>query len=704
MLELIISFFVIVVVTNADQATNVTIPIDSLIARVNDNHSSGQTMVGFRHRTRRLEVNDELCTLFEVKIENDFMSTPDGESDDDEIEWHCELDKQYAREVLGMEDPFVLIVGWSPEPPPNFNESRSYTNEADYNMFQKVKSGTSSLKISHGIVDRFDRTLHVDSTMVEFVGERRGLQSGDDIIPKIGNREVVVVRIATDDYSHVPIVNGKMIKDSLFNDNVSLQRTFKECSYNKLTFNPFRGETETGVFIKEGVVTVKLNAENSAEVKEVIQDEVTLEDNPTLRNRVNRFARVAAEETLGDLQSQFDYVLFILPNGIEGFLAVAALNRFDSYFTEKWILRPSFPLHEIGHNLGMDHAGEFRVRDDTVGYMGFSYDDYNGPLMCFNPANSFYLGWYQEQTASYDAYDSGTGRLFTLNGISDYKPENAGTGESRRLVILRLTQSSRDWDYYIGYNRRKGINSGTDEDGNEILIVQKTGPAAGSFRTVKVGTLSAIGETFEIEDYNSDRSVFLTFEERKTRGRDIIIRVSTVMPSMPPSLAPTFVPTLTPTFQPTRVPTRNPTFSPTESPTFFPTRNPTAEPTFFPTRNPTISPTKNPTQRPTPQPTTADGIYDRDDFRYDGSTKNDCQWVAAKPSYRCFLMSEEKLVTDFWCRKTCENATEDLSCSGKNKDDLSYRDNPELNCDWVAGDPENRCEKKWDREFVSTDW
>ena len=341
MLALLINILVIFVVANADEATNATSSVDS-----GTTHRLGQTVELTRQR-RHLIVNNELCTLFQVKIENDFMSSTDGESDDDEIEWHCKLDKTYAREVLGLDDAFVLIVGWSPEIPPDFAESKLHTDEADYNMFQKVKSGTSSLKINQGIVDRFDRTLHIDSTMVEVVGQRRELQSDDEIIPKIGNKNVVVVRVATDGYSYTPEVTGRKIKESLFNDGVSLQKTYRECSYRKLKFNPFRGRTETGVFIEEGVVTVKLNAEHSAEVEELIEDEVIIEDNPYLRNRVNRFARAAAEAALGDLESQFDFVIFVHPSGIQGFLAVAALNRFDSYYTEKWILRPSFPLHEV---------------------------------------------------------------------------------------------------------------------------------------------------------------------------------------------------------------------------------------------------------------------------------------------------------------------------------------------------------------------
>jgi len=41
-------------------------------------------------------------------------------------------------------------------------------------------------------------------------------------------------------------------------------------------------------------------------------------------------------------------------------------------------------MHEIGHNLGLGHAGETAEYDDQSGMMGYSYSQDDGPLMCFN--------------------------------------------------------------------------------------------------------------------------------------------------------------------------------------------------------------------------------------------------------------------------------------------------------------------------------
>ncbi len=625
-------------------------------------------------RSRRLLVNNEECTLFEMAIDTKdslyYNNTAQHRILRDENEWLCQFDAAYSREVLGLDDPLVRLTGWTPDSTGQLAQAQLDGDDLD--LGEMIESGKTTIKIRKGIIDREEQAMFMDSDYVQVVRNEdhiRKLQA-DDIKPIRGVKRVLVVRISTIDFSYMPEVSGAQIRATLFGKKrgkVTLTRKYLECSYRKLKIRPFVGTTSTGVNIPQGFTNVRLDRVQSDEVEDLILNggRNPLE-NKRNRDRVLSFCRIAAEKRLGNLKEQFDHVLFILPRSLDGVLAIAIIGRWDSYYGGSWITRPSMSLHEIGHNLGLDHAGEFNVYDDKVGYMGFSYDDTEGPNMCFNPANNYFLGWYKEQTASFDAEQSGTGRFFVLNGIADFNPKQADIGNTRRLVVLRLTQSNRAWDFYIGYNRKKGINDGTAEDENSILILRKFGPASSSSTTRKIGTLSNRGQYFEIADYNGATPVFITFEEKMRMGRDIIIRVSTTRPTPSPTLSPTPLPTPQPT-------------------------------TATPTRAPTATPTATPTLRPTSRPTFVGEITDRDDFRYKNRNGRDCNWVAKK-DIRCLLKWERKNVKTYWCRKTCESVNYCLENLV-----FDYASDPDKNCDWVAEDL-GRCDLTWRNKKVKDHW
>jgi len=666
-------------ITSCIASDGLVIPGDSLLNTTSFNETTineplARKNTDFGRRARRLVVNDERCTLFEMAIDTQdsiyYNNTDQTRVQKDENEWLCLFDPKYSREVLGLEDPLVRITGWSPDG--NKVAQAQLVGGDDFDVSEIIESGRTSINIREGIIDREDQTMYMDSEFVEVIRNEdriRKLQS-DEIQPVRGLKTVIAVRISTNDFTYRPEVNSQAIKKTLFSNEkgkVSLKRKYQECSYRKLRIKPFQGTTTTNVNVPDGVTNVALDKAQSDEVKDLIlnggPDPLSSKRN---RDRVLSFCRLAAEARLGDLESQFDHVLFILPRNLDGVLAIAIIGRFDSYYGGSWITRPSMSLHEVGHNLGLDHAGEANVYDDKVGYMGFSYDDKFGPNMCFNPANNYYFGWYSQQVASYDAGISGTGKLFVLNGVNDYNPKRAGSGDSKRLIVLRLTQTSRQWDFYIGYNRKKGINSGTEEDPNQILILRKYGPPGSSTTTRKIGTLANRGEYFEIADYNGDGSVFITFEAKLNMGKDIIIRVSTTRPTPSPTLSPSSSPTGTPTATPTRVPTPTPT----------------AKPTF----------------QPTPRPTFVGEITDRDDFLYKNVEGRDCNWVGENIE-RCALKSQRKYVQTYWCKKTCETANFCLD----NLAELAYNNDPNNNCDWVEQDL-SRCDRIWRNKTIRDHW
>jgi hypothetical protein len=290
--------------------------------------------------------------------------------------------------------------------------------------------------------------------------------------------------------------------------------------------------------------------------------------------------------------------------------------------------------------------------------MGYSYNDRSGPNMCFNPVNNYQLNWYKEQTATYNPFGKSKSRKrknnknssnkrkkFILNGIDDYdkgKLNKKRKSNKKRLIVLRLSVEQTDTDtdnvgdnggdYYIGYNNQKGINSETQENPNEILILKKLGPIDKVAETRKIGTLAKVGDYYIIENFNSNSNsnnninninnnndVYIHFDSLSSNGRDAVIIVTTV----PPSLAPSDSPTNTPSSS------LLPSSSPSESPTNTVTESPTLQ-----SRN-----------------VCEDSII----FRYENDPSKSCStYVALKPRKRCRKLDKQSgKRIKFFCPNVC---------------------------------------------------
>lgn len=83
--------------------------------------------------------------------------------------------------------------------------------------------------------------------------------------------------------------------------------------------------------------------------------------------------------------------------------------------------------------------------------------------MCFNAAKNFQLGWFSDKFMDMTLSDTFSGDLI---GQADY---NNGDQEK---VGIRITSSSND--YYVSFNRQTGINSGTLEGGDQVLVHERT--------------------------------------------------------------------------------------------------------------------------------------------------------------------------------------------------------------------------------------
>ena len=77
---------------------------------------------------------------------------------------------------------------------------------------------------------------------------------------------------------------------------------------------------------------------------------------------------------------------------------------------------------------------------------------------------------------------------------------------------------------------------------------------------------------------------------------------------------------------------------------------------------------------------------DNPEYLHLDKPRRSCEWVAKKPSDRCFLPPDGEIVCE--CQEACNPI-----CKSKCQDNKHYcqRGHPKRSCDWVAKNPKKRC-------------
>jgi len=95
-------------------------------------------------------------------------------------------------------------------------------------------------------------------------------------------------------------------------------------------------------------------------------------------------------------------------------------------------------MHEIGHNLGLAHSGEgTSTYDDKSGMMGYSYSSDDNPVMCFNNAKNWQLGWFQGCYTQI-TNPSSTAQTFWMKGSSEYDVTEKCTGSEAVTLKVKM--------------------------------------------------------------------------------------------------------------------------------------------------------------------------------------------------------------------------------------------------------------------------
>lgn len=280
----------------------------------------------------------------------------------------------------------------------------------------------------------------------------------------IGEKELLVIRIDGRDGSSTTASRESLIND-IFRNRINVSKQFAACSKNQFLLRPAEGSPN----IQNGVVSVQVDRVQGMDAA-VIYQEIEL-----LSTSTNYFGRPLEE---------FDQVAICMPPGVttprmedeqhqdsNNWIAFVPTelpyNTYMSIYNDEWCSSVSSFMHEVGHTLGLKHSEESDINgyDDETGHMGASSKSTKEYRKCFNPAKSWQLGWYAQDSLRLDPLLDKMPISVVLMGITS----NIYKKDFNKYFLLQINNGD-DGDFYIGYNHRDGFNADTKE-GQDMLLI-----------------------------------------------------------------------------------------------------------------------------------------------------------------------------------------------------------------------------------------
>lgn len=494
---------------------------------------------------------------------------------------------------------------------------------------QELESGVDTLSIPSALIK--GQTIQIPKGAAVRTQKRRKradnffddtAEEGRRQLAQTGDKTVLVLRVETTGFRSAPTVSANHLSNAVFGtdgDPVNLVSQYAACSFGKLTFSPFETSNTSISFAAPGVIEVSIPTPQNYTRTGFEKDKYLVSEATEYLN------------TIFDNTFPFDFVMICLPADTMGGIAYAWKNGKRSVYKDVWATSVTSQLHEIGHGLGLAHAGsglatEVEVNDygDMSGVMGHSLVASDGPLVCFNAAKSWQLGWFADKHETIAPLTTAVwyGKLV---GVAEYPL--AGDNS----VLLKL-ETNTTIDYYVGFNRKIGINNGTMEGQDMVLITEQGGDGESYSQSTKLAELDE-GDKHIIADFSgSSATVTVTvnlINTATTPGFAIVTIASDTHFSVPtasptstgnptdgsPSTSPTLLPTDDPTSSPSGDPSESPTSKPSSETSLQPSGKPsysaaptTGEPSEIPSLRPSISPRPSnaPSSSPSHKPTASE--------------------------------------------------------------------------------------------------
>jgi hypothetical protein len=167
--------------------------------------------------------------------------------------------------------------------------------------------------------------------------------------------------------------------------------------------------------------------------------------------------------------------------------------------------------------------------------------------------------------------------------------------------------------------------------------------------------------------------------------------------SVRPSYGPSTTPSESPSQSPSNSPSANPSSSPSDQPSTSPSTNPSESPTLSknPTSSPSAGPSSSPTMSSSPTITVADTCDDDPQWLFRG--KKTCKWVARSLRNRCNKRGKSGstvMISRDACPVACDRCiTPTPPPPNTCADDPQWLIQGTKTCKWVARAPRNRCNK-----------
>ena len=265
-----------------------------------------------------------------------------------------------------------------------------------------------------------------------------------------GQRSVLVVHLIAADRRCS--VDSSRLSDSIFGthgDVVTMTSQYAACSHNRLTFTAFRAP---GVI--DGVIETRLSINATGLTLSALRN--ATENALRTQIGVTNFARV-------------NHIMYCFPPSTPGLEpALGDINGRGSMFDGDMITSVTGQMHEIGHNLQMNHAtlfGSTNDYGDHTDIMSISYSGSNSPRKCFNAAHLAFLGWYADCTVTFDPRRN-TRILVVVQSIGRFRP---GVCPPSTAVVVRIT-TGQSKDIFFAFNEVLDPVLDTDH-GNTLVVV-----------------------------------------------------------------------------------------------------------------------------------------------------------------------------------------------------------------------------------------